>query len=132
MERCTAFRSPSRTGRRRAGAGGGDARRAAARSRARAAGGGAVRSGGGARGGRLAGGGDRRLDGGNQRLLVEGLPQILRAGRAPRALARGGVVVRGDENDRDRSVRPGKPLLHFEAAEPGEVDVEDQAVEAVE
>src|SRR5262249_10681383 len=52
--------------------------------------------------------------------------------RAPRPLARGGVVVRGDEDDRDRPVRPGETLLHFEAAEPGEVDVEDQAVEAIQ
>src|SRR5262245_19326800 len=66
------------------------------------------------------------VDAGDQRLVVEGLSQVLDGAGGARALLRCRVVACGDEDDRDVPPAGDEPLVELEPAEPAQVHVQDE------
>src|SRR5262245_19751960 len=71
-------------------------------------------------------------DGEKEILLVEGFAEVLAAGNLLSSFARGRVVVRGDEDDGKGKPRLREALPDVEAAQPRQLDIEDEAVDGVE
>src|SRR5689334_21000377 len=67
------------------------------------------------------------VDGVEQGLAIERLPEVPGRAGPPDALARRRVVVRGHEDDRDGDPIRGQLLLELEPGHALEIDVEDQA-----
>src|SRR5213592_1585364 len=75
---------------------------------------------------------ERRADRLDQGVFVEGLAKILGVGGRAGSVASGLVVARRDEHDGEGRLHVGKALLHVEAAESRQVNVEDQALDRPE
>src|SRR5881628_225583 len=72
---------------------------------------------------------ERRADRLDQGVFVEGLAKILGVGGRAGSVASGLVVARRDEHDGEGRLHVGKALLHVEAAESRQVNVEVQTVD---
>src|SRR5882724_10714469 len=72
---------------------------------------------------------ERAIDAGDQRLVAEGLAEVLDGPGAARAVPREGVVVGGDEDDRDPPSGGHEPLVELEPAEPAEMHVQHETAD---